>query len=154
LLHAGRPLRLHGAARRAGGLARLPAAWHRLRRDGDQLLPRPRDPGAGQPLQARPVAARLLHLDEPQRLGDQGVLPHPAQPRHRARQPDPGVMARQTLVLLPGLLNTRRLYERQIADLADLADAVVPDLWHHDTIAAMAEATLAMAPERFALGGF
>ena len=25
-----RPLRLHGAARRAGGLARLPAAWHRL----------------------------------------------------------------------------------------------------------------------------
>ena len=27
-------------------LARLPAAWHRLRRDGDQLLPRPRDAGA------------------------------------------------------------------------------------------------------------
>ena len=63
-------------------------------------------------------------------------------------------MARQTLVLLPGLLNTRRLYDRQIADLADLADAVVPELWHHDTIAAMAEATLALAPERFALGGF
>jgi len=63
-------------------------------------------------------------------------------------------MARPTLVLLPGLLNTRRLYERQIADLADLADAVVPELWHHDTIGAMAEATLALAPERFALGGF
>jgi pimeloyl-ACP methyl ester carboxylesterase len=63
-------------------------------------------------------------------------------------------MARQTLVLLPGLLNTRRLYDRQIADLADLADAVVPELWHHDTIAAMAEATLALAPERFALAGF
>ena len=27
-------------------LARLPPARHRLRRDGDQLLPRPRDPGA------------------------------------------------------------------------------------------------------------
>lgn len=31
-------------------------------------------------------------------------------------------MARQTLVLLPGLLNLRRLFERQIADLADIAD--------------------------------
>ena len=49
-------------------------------------------------------------------------------------------MARQTLVLLPGLLNTRRLYERQIADLADLAEAIVPELWHHESIGAMAEA--------------
>jgi pimeloyl-ACP methyl ester carboxylesterase len=63
-------------------------------------------------------------------------------------------MARQTLVLLPGLLNTRRLFDRQIADLAGMADAVVPELWHHDSIGAMAEATLAAAPERFALGGF
>jgi len=60
----------------------------------------------------------------------------------------------EPLVLLPGLLNTRRLYERQIADLADLAEVVVPELWHHDSIGAMAEATLKMAPERFALGGF
>lgn len=60
----------------------------------------------------------------------------------------------QPLVLLPGLLNTRRLYQRQIADLADLAEAVVPELWHHDSIAAMAEATLEAAPERFALAGF
>lgn len=63
-------------------------------------------------------------------------------------------MARQTLVLLPGLLNTRRLYECQIADLADIADAIVPELWHHDSIGAMAQATLDAAPERFALGGF
>jgi pimeloyl-ACP methyl ester carboxylesterase len=59
-----------------------------------------------------------------------------------------------TLVLLPGLLNTRRLFDRQIADLAGMADAVVPELWHHDSIGAMAEAALAMAPDRFALGGF
>ncbi|TMJ30513.1 MAG: alpha/beta hydrolase [Alphaproteobacteria bacterium] len=59
-----------------------------------------------------------------------------------------------TLVLLPGLLNTRRLFERQIADLADLADAIVPELWHHESIGAMAQATLDAAPERFALGGF
>ena len=63
-------------------------------------------------------------------------------------------MARQTLVLLPGLLNTRRLFESQIADLADVADVVVPELWHHDTIGAMAQAVLDAAPERFALGGF
>ena len=63
-------------------------------------------------------------------------------------------MARPTLVLLPGLLNTRRLWEQQIADLADLADAIVPELWHHESIGAMAQATLDAAPERFALGGF
>jgi pimeloyl-ACP methyl ester carboxylesterase len=63
-------------------------------------------------------------------------------------------MARQTLVLLPGLLNTRRVYESQIADLGDIADSIVPELWHHDSIGAMAQATLDAAPERFALGGF
>ena len=61
---------------------------------------------------------------------------------------------RQPLVLLPGLLNTRRVYESQIADLADIADAIVPELWHYDSIGAMAQATLDAAPERFALGGF
>ena len=63
-------------------------------------------------------------------------------------------MARQTLVLLPGLLNTRRLFESQIADLAETAEAIVPELWHHDSIGAMAEAVLDAAPPRFALGGF
>jgi len=58
------------------------------------------------------------------------------------------------LLLLPGLLNTRRLIEQQIADLAGVADVIVPELWHHDSIGAMAEAALGMAPERFALGGF
>ena len=60
----------------------------------------------------------------------------------------------QPLVLLPGLLNTRRLYESQIADLADLAEVIVPELWHYDSIGAMAQAALDAAPERFALGGF
>jgi pimeloyl-ACP methyl ester carboxylesterase len=58
------------------------------------------------------------------------------------------------LVLLPGLLNTRRVFEAQIADLADVAEATVPELWHYDSIGAMAEAALKVAPERFALGGF
>jgi pimeloyl-ACP methyl ester carboxylesterase len=63
-------------------------------------------------------------------------------------------MPRTTLVLLPGLLNTRRVFEQQIEALSDLADCVVPELWHHDTIGAMADATLALAPPTFALVGF
>ena len=63
-------------------------------------------------------------------------------------------MPRTTLVLLPGLLNTRRVFEPQIEALSDLADCVVPELWHHDTMAAMAETTLALAPPSFALVGF
>ncbi len=63
-------------------------------------------------------------------------------------------MARPTLVLLPGLLNTGRLFERQIADVSDLVDVVVPELYHYDSVTAMAAAALAVAPERFALGGF
>jgi pimeloyl-ACP methyl ester carboxylesterase len=63
-------------------------------------------------------------------------------------------MSRLSLVLLPGLLNTRRVFEPQIEALADTADCIVPELWHHDTIGAMAEAALALAPPTFALGGF
>jgi len=63
-------------------------------------------------------------------------------------------MPRPTLVLLPGLLNTRRVFEHQIEALSDVADCIVPELWQHDTIGAMAEATLAMAPPAFALVGF
>lgn len=63
-------------------------------------------------------------------------------------------MSRPTLVLLPGLLNTRRVFEHQIADLSDITEIVVPELFHHDSVGAMAEAALAAAPERFALGGF
>ncbi len=63
-------------------------------------------------------------------------------------------MARPTLVLLPGLLNTRRLYDRQVADLADVADVQVVELHTYDSIGAMAEAVLAAAPPNFCLGGF
>lgn len=63
-------------------------------------------------------------------------------------------MPRPTLVLLPGLLNTRRVFEQQIEALSDVADCVVPELWHHETIGAMADATLVLAPSTFALAGF
>ena len=63
-------------------------------------------------------------------------------------------MARPTLVLLPGLLNTRRVFEPLIAALGEAADVVVPELYHCESIEEMAEAALGLAPERFALGGF
>lgn len=62
--------------------------------------------------------------------------------------------AKPTLVLLPGLLNTRRLFAHQIEALSDIVDCVVPELWHYDSMAAMAEATLDAVPSRFALAGF
>ncbi len=63
-------------------------------------------------------------------------------------------MARPTLVLLPGLLNTRAVFEPLIAELGDAADVVVAELYHCESIEDMAQAALGLAPERFALGGF
>src|SRR5260370_41145967 len=63
-------------------------------------------------------------------------------------------MPRTTLVLLPGLLNTRRVFEHQIASLSDIVDCIVPELWHYVTMGAMADAALAAAPPTFALAGF
>src|SRR5689334_16926902 len=63
-------------------------------------------------------------------------------------------MARPTLVLLPGLLNTRRLFDHQTRDLADLADVIVVELHRHNSLAAMAESVLTAAPPSFCLGGF
>jgi len=56
--------------------------------------------------------------------------------------------------MLPGLLATRRVFQPQIDALSDTVDIVIPELWHYDSMAAMADAALAMAPPRFALAGF
>jgi pimeloyl-ACP methyl ester carboxylesterase len=56
--------------------------------------------------------------------------------------------------MLPGLLNTRRLFEHQIADLSDIADVIVPELWHRDSVGAIAQDILDAAPPTFALLGF
>src|SRR4051794_34929940 len=57
------------------------------------------------------------------------------------------------LLLLPGLLNDAALWQHQVADLADVAAPVVGDVTRHPSIAAMAAALLAEAPESFALAG-
>lgn len=60
---------------------------------------------------------------------------------------------RQSLVLVPGLLCTRALWEPQLAALADVADMTVPDHTRHDTMGEIASSILAKAPGRFALAG-
>lgn len=58
------------------------------------------------------------------------------------------------LLLLPGLLNDRRLWRRQLTDLAHLADVSVADLTVSDSISGMAAAVLAAVPARqFAMAG-
>lgn len=58
------------------------------------------------------------------------------------------------LVMLPGLLNDKRVFAPQIAALQSRAAIVAPELWHVDTIEAMVDLVLQAAPPTFALAGF
>ncbi len=57
------------------------------------------------------------------------------------------------LVLIPGLLCDAALWAHQTRHLADIADIEIGDTMHADSMAGMAEAVLAAAPDRFALAG-
>ncbi len=57
------------------------------------------------------------------------------------------------LVLVPGLLCTRALWEPQISELSAIADVSVADPAGHATLREIAGDLLAAAPERFALAG-
>lgn len=61
---------------------------------------------------------------------------------------------KRTLVLLPGLLNDRRLFARQVAALSGIAVIEVPELWHSDNIGALAHGVLAQVQGDFDLVGF
>jgi pimeloyl-ACP methyl ester carboxylesterase len=61
--------------------------------------------------------------------------------------------AKIPLMLLPGLLCDRALWEPQLAGLDDIAEMAVADLTRADSVAGMAEGVLAAAPARFALAG-
>jgi len=63
-------------------------------------------------------------------------------------------MPRSPLLLLPGLLNTRRVFAPQVEALADVADFTIPAIVSWCQSSGMAEAALAMAPPTFALCGF
>ncbi|MDX1539952.1 MAG: alpha/beta hydrolase [Geminicoccaceae bacterium] len=58
-----------------------------------------------------------------------------------------------TLLMLPGLLLDRRLFEAQTSALQSEISIVIPELWHARDIGAAAPAVLDQAPERFALLG-
>jgi pimeloyl-ACP methyl ester carboxylesterase len=58
---------------------------------------------------------------------------------------------RTPLVLLPGLLCDRALWQHQLDNLADLAEMSVADLGSDESVEAMARRVLDAAPARFAL---
>ena len=64
-----------------------------------------------------------------------------------------GMLTKMPLLLLPGLLCDARLWAGPAEALADIADAVVPDLTQDDSLAAMAVRVLGEAPAQFALAG-
>jgi pimeloyl-ACP methyl ester carboxylesterase len=62
-------------------------------------------------------------------------------------------LAKHPLLLLTGILCDATIWQRQIRDLADIADPAVPDYRECDSLPAMAEKALQTAPRRFALAG-
>jgi len=58
-----------------------------------------------------------------------------------------------SVVLVPGLLCTKALWELQMAALGDIAEMTVGVHTRHDSIGGIAKAVLAAAPQRFALAG-
>ena len=63
-------------------------------------------------------------------------------------------MAKEPLILIPGVLCTGELWREQVVGLGDVADIVVTlEQQRHPSAAAIAQAVLAAAPARFALAG-
>jgi len=62
-------------------------------------------------------------------------------------------MEKQNLVLVPGLLCDAAMWEHQSRYLSETAEIKIADVTHFETMVEMAEAVLAMAPEKFALAG-
>jgi pimeloyl-ACP methyl ester carboxylesterase len=61
---------------------------------------------------------------------------------------------KQPLIMVPGLVCDGAVWAHQRAGLADVAECIVPDVAHSDTMQAMAAEVLAAAPEKFAIAGF
>lgn len=61
--------------------------------------------------------------------------------------------ARETVILVPGLLCDAMVWEHQSAALSQHYDVIVPALTRQDSLAAMAAHVLEIAPERFSVAG-
>ena len=62
-------------------------------------------------------------------------------------------MEKQNLVLVPGLLCDDSLWEHQSRYLSETAEIKIADVTRSETMIGMADAVLAMAPQKFALAG-
>lgn len=62
-------------------------------------------------------------------------------------------MTKNTLICIPGLLNTEALWAHQKDDLMDIADVRVADITREDNMPDLARSVLARAPDTFALAG-
>jgi pimeloyl-ACP methyl ester carboxylesterase len=71
----------------------------------------------------------------------------------RKRDHQRSELVKTALVLVPGLLCDRRLWQHQVENLGDLAEPVVADVTGSDTIDGLAHAVLRAAPDRFFLAG-
>jgi len=63
-------------------------------------------------------------------------------------------MQRPCLILIPGLLNDAELWRDQVVALTPIYDVRVADITRGETMAALAEAVFAIAPEQFSVAGF
>ncbi|WP_395943571.1 alpha/beta fold hydrolase [Brevundimonas sp.] len=63
-------------------------------------------------------------------------------------------MTRPCLVLIPGLLNDADLWRDQVEALSPIYDVRVADITQGESLAALAEAVFAVAPDRFSIAGF
>ncbi len=82
-----RQLRLHAEPERAARARALRAGRAQVRDDGDVVLRRAGHHRRGEGLALRPHPACAVRGDAAQRAVRDRVLPHPAQPGHRARRP-------------------------------------------------------------------
>lgn len=57
------------------------------------------------------------------------------------------------VVFIPGLMCTARIYRHQVEHLAQSRPVVLANHWSHDSMGAIADSILAVAPERFAVVG-
>jgi len=66
---------------------------------------------------------------------------------------DESMTSKPTLMLLPGLICDRAVWQQQLAPLSAHAHCVVPDYGQLDSLAAMAQRVLQQAPAQFMIAG-
>lgn len=63
-------------------------------------------------------------------------------------------MKKEPLVLLPGTLCDRAMWEEQVEELSNIAEIIIGDVGQHSSIQELADSVLEDAPEEFSIVGF